>query len=430
MSTEQCERLLDAYRYARAREQTGVIVLSGGDDFFSNGIHLNVIQAAADPAQESWRNLNAIDDLVAEIIQTDSHLVISALGGDAAAGGVPLALAADLVLARNDVVLNPYYQHMGGLYGSEYWTYLLPRRVGAEMTRRLTSAPFTPVGAREAVRIGLLDDAFGAGLASFQTGTRVLAERLARDSGLPRRLGHKRARLARDQQHRPLAAYRDQELARCHDCCFGPDPSYHHARARFVYKLGTASTPHHTADAARRGREEGCRARRALSTLRTAQAPGRDVLVGIGPQSGSADDAAARVRAATRHFEEHVIAWHALGRLQRRRGPRATTCAHHRQQLGAELRRPANPPIGHSSAATSRQGADGARSPDAPSDGTPWLPTHCRRAGASRLGSRVDSDVADRGRRRGRRRNRAFVTLRLDLGTATIGRDAPRRAGK
>ena len=50
--------------------------------------------------------------------------------GDTAAGGVPLALAADHVVARDDVVLNPYYQHMGGLYGSEYWTYLLPRRVG------------------------------------------------------------------------------------------------------------------------------------------------------------------------------------------------------------------------------------------------------------------------------------------------------------
>ena len=30
-------------------------------------------------------------------------------------------------------MLNPYYRHMGGLYGSEYWTYLLPRRVGAEL---------------------------------------------------------------------------------------------------------------------------------------------------------------------------------------------------------------------------------------------------------------------------------------------------------
>ena len=107
-----------------------MIVLMGGEDFFSNGIHLNVIHAANDPGLESWRNLNAIDDLVREIILTDSHLVISALRGDAAAGGVPFALAADLVVARNDVVLNPYYQHMGGLYGSEYWTYLLPRRVG------------------------------------------------------------------------------------------------------------------------------------------------------------------------------------------------------------------------------------------------------------------------------------------------------------
>jgi putative two-component system hydrogenase maturation factor HypX/HoxX len=221
MSSEQCERLLDAYRYARGREQTRVIVLLGGEDFFSNGIHLNLIQAAPDPGLESWRNLLAIDDLVREIIVTDSHLVISALGGDAAAGGVPFALAADLVVARNDVVLNPYYQHMGGLYGSEYWTYLLPRRVGAEMTRRLTSPPFTPLGAREAVRIGLLDDAFGASLASFHIGTRVLAERLARDSSLPRCLEQKRARRARDEQTRPLEVYREQELARCHACFFG-----------------------------------------------------------------------------------------------------------------------------------------------------------------------------------------------------------------
>jgi enoyl-CoA hydratase/carnithine racemase len=62
------------------------------------------------------------------MLETDSHLVISALCGDAAAGGVPFAVAADHVVARKDVVLNPYYQHMGGLYGSEYWTYLLPRR--------------------------------------------------------------------------------------------------------------------------------------------------------------------------------------------------------------------------------------------------------------------------------------------------------------
>ena len=100
MSTEQCRRLHEAYLFARSRRQTKVIALMGGGDFFSNGIHLNVIEAADDPAAESWSNLRAIDDLVREIIETDSHVVLSALGGDAAAGGVPFALAADHVVAR------------------------------------------------------------------------------------------------------------------------------------------------------------------------------------------------------------------------------------------------------------------------------------------------------------------------------------------
>ena len=149
MSTGQCRRLREAYRYARSRRTTRVIVLTGGSDFFSNGIHLNVIEAAEDPAQESWHNLHAINDVVREIVETNSHLVVSALRGDAAAGGVPLALAADLVVAREDIVLNPYYRHMGGLYGSEYWTYLLPRRVGAEHGRAAHGPAVPPRGQPE-----------------------------------------------------------------------------------------------------------------------------------------------------------------------------------------------------------------------------------------------------------------------------------------
>jgi putative two-component system hydrogenase maturation factor HypX/HoxX len=200
MSTEQCERLREAYVEARSRPGTRVIVLLGGRDYFCNGIHLNVIEAAADPALESWRNLVAIDDLVREIVHTDSHLVISALRGDAAAGGVALALAADEVVGREDIVLNPYYQHMGGLYGSEYWTYLLPRRVGPHIAARLTSPPFTPLGAHQAARIGLLDAVFGATLAEFHEQTRRLAERLASDPGLELRLEAKRRRRALDER--------------------------------------------------------------------------------------------------------------------------------------------------------------------------------------------------------------------------------------
>jgi putative two-component system hydrogenase maturation factor HypX/HoxX len=242
MSTAQCRRLLEAYRYARSRRTTKVIVLCGGSDFFSNGIHLNVIEAAQDPATESWHNLHAIDDVVREIVETDSHLVISALQGDAAAGGVPFAMAADHVVARNDVVLNPYYQHMGGLYGSEYFTYLMPRRIGRELTDELTSAPFRAIGTRRAVEIGMLDEAFGEDAESFLAQVSGLAERLASSDDHARWLDEKRRRRVADEQIKPLSVYRTEELARSHECFFGADRSYHEARSRFVYKTGAPCT--------------------------------------------------------------------------------------------------------------------------------------------------------------------------------------------
>jgi putative two-component system protein, hydrogenase maturation factor HypX/HoxX len=242
MSTDQCRRLREAYLYARSRRTTKVIVLAGGSDFFSNGIHLNVIEAAENQGEESYYNLHAIDDIVRDILETDTHITISALSGDAAAGGVPFAVAADHVVAREDVVLNPYYQHMGGLYGSEYWTYILPRRVGEELTAELTSAPFNPIGTRRAVEIGLLDATFGDTIASFRAQVQGLAERLSRHPDVPHWLEQKRRERARDEQIKPLAAYRSEEMARSHECFFGEDRSYHIARGFFVYKTGAPCT--------------------------------------------------------------------------------------------------------------------------------------------------------------------------------------------
>ena len=139
MGTEQCERLRQAFVEARRRD-TRVIVLAGGPDFWSNGMHLNLIEAADSAADESWRNINAIDDLALEIIDTKSHLTVAALQGSAGAGGVFLARAADEVWAREGVILNPHYKDMGNLYGSEYWSYLLPRYAGADNAVRITRA--------------------------------------------------------------------------------------------------------------------------------------------------------------------------------------------------------------------------------------------------------------------------------------------------
>ena len=56
---------------------------------------------------------------------------------------------------------------MGNLYGSEYWTYLLPKRVGAGNEDRVMQHRL-PIGAQEAVTLGLLDQSFGKDVADFQ----------------------------------------------------------------------------------------------------------------------------------------------------------------------------------------------------------------------------------------------------------------------
>ncbi|MGY5051020.1 hydrogenase maturation protein [Streptomyces sp. 900105755] len=234
MSTGHCRRLLAAYRYALARP-TRVLVLGGRRDFFSNGIHLNVIEAAPDPAQESWTNLEAMDDLVEAVLRTTDRFVVAALGGNAAAGGAMLALAADEVWCRAGAVLNPHYRRMG-LYGSEFWTYSLPRRVGAETARRLTEEA-RPVSAATAARTGLVDRLLPVPAQGFTAEVERLAAELAAGPDLGRRIAAKAAARRVHEEERPLAEYRKDELARMHALFFDPDAAYHALRSDFVRKV-------------------------------------------------------------------------------------------------------------------------------------------------------------------------------------------------
>ena len=233
MSTDQCRRLLAAYRHALARP-TSVLVLGSARDFFSNGIHLNVIEAAADPAGESWANLNAMDDLVEAVLRTTDRLVVAALGGNAAAGGLMLALAADQVWCRAGAVLNPHYRRMG-LYGSEFWTYTLPRRVGADRAQRLTTEAL-PVSAATAARIGLVDHLLPVAPRDFAAETEVRAAALAAAPDLARRIAAKASARQADERRRPLADYRRAELARMRAVFFDPQAPYHALRSAFVRK--------------------------------------------------------------------------------------------------------------------------------------------------------------------------------------------------
>ncbi len=245
MGTAACARLTAAYRQALARP-TRVIVLHGGPDFFSNGLDLNRIEAAASPAEESWRNIEAMDDLCEAILRTDDRLIVAALAGNAGAGGAFLALAADFVWARSGVVLNPHYRNMGNLYGSEYWTYTLPRRLGETAARQLLQSRL-PLGTAAALRLGMIDANFGSDVTTFRAETHRRAAELVRAADYSARLAEKRARRAADETAKPLDAYRAEELAEMRRNFYGFDVSYHVARQRFVHKTPHAWTPRHLA---------------------------------------------------------------------------------------------------------------------------------------------------------------------------------------
>lgn len=245
MSTAQCERLRAAIDEVAARP-TRVLVLEGGADFWSNGVHLNVIEAAASPADESWANINAMDDVCLALLTLTGKLTVAALRGNAGAGGCFLALAADLVWARAGVVMNPHYKNMGNLYGSEYWTYLLPRRVGEDAARRIMSDRL-PLLATDAARAGLIDAAFGASQATFADEVATRAAALAAAPDFAARLAAKRMRRAADEATKPLAAWRAEELAAMRRNFYGFDPSYHVARYHFVLKSPQSWTPRHLA---------------------------------------------------------------------------------------------------------------------------------------------------------------------------------------
>ncbi|MGN9844839.1 enoyl-CoA hydratase-related protein [Nonomuraea sp. H19] len=243
MSTEQCRRLASALRYAVAQD-TRVVVLRGGE-VFSNGIHLNVIEAARHPELEAWMNINAINAVCREVIGCTRQLVVTSIGGNAGAGGVMMGLGADRVIIRAGVVLNPHYRTMG-LFGSEYWTYALPRRVGAERALRLTGDAL-PIGAVEAVEAGLADRMLSGSRLEFERRVLEYAERLAADPGYERLLAARRQVREADERRKPLEAYRVEELAEMSRDMFDDRNGFRAARRAFVRKVRAQVTPEHLA---------------------------------------------------------------------------------------------------------------------------------------------------------------------------------------
>jgi putative two-component system protein, hydrogenase maturation factor HypX/HoxX len=234
MHTEQCRRLTSAVEKALT-EDTRVLVVRGTEHAFSNGIHLGAIEAADDPAAEAWANIQAIDDLCETIALAD-QLTVAVFTANAGAGGVMAALCADVVLARDGVVLNPYYDM--GIYGSELHRWTVPARVGEDAAERLLSAKL-PISVVQAAQGGLVDGVGPRDADRFATWVAARARSLTTPEG--RRSVEDAA--ARRKPARPLSYYRTIELAEMARDIFDDRYGFAAQRRDFLRKAAPAATP-------------------------------------------------------------------------------------------------------------------------------------------------------------------------------------------
>ncbi|KAM4060953.1 enoyl-CoA hydratase/isomerase domain-containing protein [Hirsutella rhossiliensis] len=246
MSTKQCRRLSAALDHVLSGSQRpssrrlAALVLMGGRSYFSNGIHLNVIEAAADPAQESWHNINAINDIVECILcqfPGRGIATLAAIRGNCAAGGVALATACDTVLAGENVVLNPAYRALG-LHGSEFHSLSYPARCGADGAAHVLRS-MTPLSAVDASRLGLVDHVLAGSDTVLDAAIRDRVQALLSSS---RELASWKQNV--DVSPAALVQIRATELAQmAMDFWSARSLRYHQRRHDFVCKTRSCSTP-------------------------------------------------------------------------------------------------------------------------------------------------------------------------------------------
>ena len=116
---------------------TKAIVLTGEGRFFSAGADINAFQKSIEDndAPELIRELTGVLHPLLQRIRTSSTIVVAALNGVSAGGGLGLALACDARVGTDDARMAASYAGMG-LSPDGGTTWLLPRLVGEQRARR------------------------------------------------------------------------------------------------------------------------------------------------------------------------------------------------------------------------------------------------------------------------------------------------------
>ena len=231
MSADQCMRLKYAVEYLK--NECEVLVLIGGMDFFSNGIHLNILEDSAKQGEDGWANINAMNDLVRSILFADEVVTIASFGRNAGAGGVFMGLACDHAVGKEGVVLNPHYKTLG-LSGSEYHTYSLAKRVGEDIAARLLG-DCLPLSVEKAKAIKMIDEVFSHD--NYYEELHDFAKNAYDDDFI----WEKQEYL--EQNRDKIEESKEKELEIMHPEFWSEESSFHKLREEFVHKVCPRETP-------------------------------------------------------------------------------------------------------------------------------------------------------------------------------------------
>ena len=235
MTSAQCIKLKYAVEYLK--EECKVLVLMGGDDFFSNGIHLNILEDSKKQGEDGWSNINAMNEAVKAVLECDEIITVASFAKNSGAGGVFLGLACDFTISKEGVIFNPHYKTMG-LSGSEYHTYSLPKRVGVQKAEELLKNCL-PINSNYAKKINMIDEVFSCD--EYESKLEEFCQNLLNDDFYEDFIDKKRDDL--EEKFSYMQECKEKELQIMYDEFWDESSSFHSLRYDFVHKIKPLNTP-------------------------------------------------------------------------------------------------------------------------------------------------------------------------------------------
>lgn len=235
MTSAQCIKLKYAIEYLK--EECKVLVLMGGDDFFSNGIHLNILEDSKKQGEDGWSNINAMNEAVKAVFECEEIITVASFAKNSGAGGVFLGLACDFALSKEGVIFNPHYKTMG-LSGSEYHTYSLPKRVGVQKAEELLKNCL-PINSNYAKKINMIDEVFP--YEEYESKLEEFCQNLLDDDFYENFIDKKKDDLEENLSY--IQNCKEKELQIMYDEFWDESSFFHRLRYDFVHKIKPINTP-------------------------------------------------------------------------------------------------------------------------------------------------------------------------------------------